>query len=119
MKRERAELIDRINRRVDLMMESGLKAEVEALHPHWSANALQTVGYREWDAFFLANGRRTTLLGDQARTRQFAKRQMTWFQKMEGVHWFHPDQTENIAEVLQECANRGWGPVELTQNHGE
>ena len=36
---------------------------------------------------------------------------MTWFQKMEGVHWFHPDQTENIAEVLRvECANRGWGP---------
>lgn len=121
LKRERAELIDRINRRVDLMMESGLKAEVEALRPHWSANALQTLGYREWNAYFSGEWTANHVAEEiKLRTRQFAKRQMTWFQKMEGVHWFHPDQTENIAEVLRvECANRGWGPVQLTQNHGE
>ena len=121
LKRERAELIDRINRRVDRMMETGLKAEVEALRPHWSANALQTVGYREWSAFFEGEWSEAQVAEEiKLRTRQFAKRQMTWFQKMEGVQWFHPEQLENIAEALRvECANRGWGPVQLTQEHGE
>ena len=121
LKRERAELIDRINRRVDRMMETGLKAEVEALRPHWSANALQTVGYREWSAFFEGEWSEAQVAEEiKLRTRQFAKRQMTWFKKMEGVQWFHPEQLENIAEALRvECANRGWGPVQLTQDHGE
>lgn len=121
LKRERAELIDRINRRVDRMMETGLKAEVEALRPHWSANALQTVGYREWSAFFAGEWSEAQVAEEiKLRTRQFAKRQMTWFKKMEGVQWFHPEQLENIAEALRvECANRGWGPVQLTQDHGE
>ena len=121
LKRERSELIDRINRRVDLMMEMGLQAEVEALRPHWSANALQTVGYREWNAFFSGEWSKDQVADEiKLRTRQFAKRQMTWFQKMEGVQWFHPEQLENIADALRvECAKRGWGPVQLTQDHGE
>ena len=121
LKRERVELIDRINRRVDRMMETGLKAEVEALRPHWSANALQTVGYREWNDFFSGERSEDQVAEEiKLRTRQFAKRQMTWFQKMEGVQWFHPEELENIAHALRvECANRGWGPVQLTQNHGE
>lgn len=121
LQRERAELIDRINNRVDRMMETGLKVEVEALRPHWSANALQTVGYREWNAFFAGEWSEAQVAEEiKLRTRQFAKRQMTWFQKMEGVQWFHPEQRENITDALRvECANRGWGPVQLTQDHGE
>lgn len=121
LKRDRDELIDRINRRVDLMMGAGLKAEVESLRPHWNANALQTVGYREWNTHFDGSMSEAEVAEEiKLRTRQFAKRQMTWFQKMEGVQWFHPEQLENIADALRvECANRGWGPVQLTRDHGE
>ena len=116
LRRERKELIERINRRVDLMIEAGLKAEVEALRPLWSANALQTVGYREWRGYFSGVQTEAQVAEEiKLRTRQFAKRQMTWFKKLQGVHWFHPDQTKNIAEALSvECANRGWEPVQLT-----
>ena len=103
------------------MMEMGLLAEVEALRSHWSTNALQTVGYREWNAFFSGEWSKDQVADEiKLRTRQFAKRQMTWFQKMDGVQWFHPEQLENITDALRvECAKRAWGPVQLTQDHGE
>ena len=100
LKRERAELIDRINRRVDLMMESGLKAEVEALRPHWSANALQTVGYREWNAYFSGEWTANQVAEEiKLRTRQFAKRQMTWLRNN-----FNPKIliNEKLSESLSE-----------------
>lgn len=122
LKMDRAALIDRINRRVDAMMAAGLEEEVEALRPYWDANALQTVGYREWLPYF--EGKRS--LEEVAeeiklRTRQFAKRQMTWFQKMDNVHWLHPEDTENIERTLRvECARRGWALGAFTLNsHGE
>ncbi|MBO75358.1 MAG: tRNA (adenosine(37)-N6)-dimethylallyltransferase MiaA [Flavobacteriales bacterium] len=121
LKMERAELIDRINRRTDLMMEAGLKAEVEDLRPHWNANALQTVGYREWKGHFSGEWTEAQVAEEiKLRTRQFAKRQMTWFKKMEDVHWFYPNQIESITEALRvECEDRGWGAFQLTQNNGE
>ena len=52
LRRDRSELIERINMRVDAMMEAGLEAEVQSLQTHWNENALQTVGYREWTPYF-------------------------------------------------------------------
>jgi tRNA dimethylallyltransferase len=88
----RPELYDRINLRVDLMMESGLIKEVEALLPHSKLNALQTVGYTE--LFDFLNGKHSL---DEAvnlikqNSRHYAKRQMTWFKKDESISWVEPD----------------------------
>ncbi len=87
----REELIRRIDERVDAMMQNGLLLEVQALYAHRTLNALQTVGYRE--LFDHLSGRCSL---DEAverikiSTRQYAKRQMTWFRKVPDMHWFHP-----------------------------
>lgn len=122
LKRDRSELIERINKRVDSMMETGLEDEVKSLQTHWNENALQTVGYREWTPYFTGEASQDEVIEEiKLRTRQFAKRQMTWFQRMDGVEWFHPEDTENIMEALRvECAQRGWEPIAPSEfNHGE
>lgn len=87
--RPREELYERINKRVDQMIEEGLLEEATALYPLRNYNALQTVGYRE---FFDYMDGKTTL--EEAiellkrNTRHYAKRQMTWFRKGENTKWF-------------------------------
>jgi tRNA dimethylallyltransferase len=90
---EREIMYDRINQRVDLMLNEGLLAEVEALYPNKELNALQTVGYRELFDYFDSNIKDSRLLGNaieqiKMNTRRFAKRQMTWFKRTENVTWF-------------------------------
>ena len=77
---ERPLLYDRINRRVDLMLELGLEAEAKALLPHRNLPALQTVGYQEWWPYFDGeyNHDRAVELIKQ-NSRRYAKRQVTWF----------------------------------------
>jgi tRNA dimethylallyltransferase len=106
-------LDERINRRVHQMIHQGLEAEVSSLQHLSDQNALQTVGYREWNGYFDGQKSREAVLEEiQLRTRQFAKRQMTWFQKMPDVHWFNAqekDANENILNALRvECSRRGW-----------
>lgn len=83
------ELQQRINTRVDQMMEAGLLEEVRNLVPYRHLNALQTVGYAELIEFF---ENRITLPKAveeiKIHTRQYAKRQMTWFKKDKGMKWF-------------------------------
>jgi tRNA dimethylallyltransferase len=90
---DREIMYDRINQRVDLMLNEGLLAEVEALYPNKQLNALQTVGYRELFDYFDSNINDSRLLGNaieqiKMNTRRFAKRQMTWFKRTENVTWF-------------------------------
>jgi len=80
---------ERINRRVDLMMEQGLLEEVESLLPYKDYNALQTVGYRELFDYF--EGHLTLQDAVEAikrNTRRFAKRQQTWYRKNPQIQWF-------------------------------
>ncbi|MGL2993762.1 tRNA (adenosine(37)-N6)-dimethylallyltransferase MiaA [Flavobacterium sp. TSSA_36] len=92
---DRNVLYERINHRVDLMMQEGLLAEVEGLHTHQALNALQTVGYRElfryldgeWDLPF-------AIEEIKKNTRRFSKRQLTWFKRKENTEWF--DYTTEI-----------------------
>ncbi|EJW94564.1 tRNA delta(2)-isopentenylpyrophosphate transferase [gut metagenome] len=100
--RERAELFDRINRRVDLMVEQGLLDEVRHVLPFRNCNSLNTVGYKElfqyidgnWDLdFALEKIRRNS--------RVYAKKQMTWFKKDERTAWFHPEQWEDIRLFIE------------------
>ena len=91
LRRERQELFERINRRVDMMMEEGLLDEVRRLYPLRKENALNTVGYKElfryldgeWELPF-------ALEKIKKNTRDYAKKQMTWFAHDSEIQWFHP-----------------------------
>jgi tRNA dimethylallyltransferase len=90
---EREIMYDRINQRVDMMLNEGLLAEAKALYPNKQLNALQTVGYRELFDYFDATIEDDKLLENaieqiKMNTRRFAKRQMTWFKRTENVSWF-------------------------------
>ena len=82
-------LYDRINRRVDVMIQNGLLEEAKTLLPHKNLNALQTVGYRELFAYFEGNTDKDFAVSEiKKNTRRFAKRQLTWFRKDEDINWF-------------------------------
>ena len=107
LSRDRDELNQRINDRVDRMMHDGLLKEVETLIPFRNFNALNTVGYKELFEWF--DG--TITLGSaveniKTHTRRYAKRQMTWFRKTKDIIWFHPDDYDKIHEfVLKQLQN--------------
>ena len=92
------ELHKKINSRVDAMMHNGLLKEVKSLVPYKDLNALQTVGYRELFGHLIGD---LTLIDAveaiKINTRQYAKRQLTWFKKDEEVNWCTPD----IAQVME------------------
>ncbi|RTQ46799.1 tRNA (adenosine(37)-N6)-dimethylallyltransferase MiaA [Hymenobacter gummosus] len=103
LNRERDELYQRIDERVDQMLAAGLLAEVQALLPHRHAQALQTVGYQEifgyldglydWDEA-------VRLL--KRNTRRYAKRQLTWLRRDEQYQWLHPDEAfRAIGEMVK------------------
>jgi tRNA dimethylallyltransferase len=82
-------LYDRINQRVSNMVVAGLENEVKTLIPYLHLNALQTVGYSEWEPFFnneVSKERVIELI--QQNTRHYAKRQMTWFKKDPEIKWY-------------------------------
>ncbi len=82
-------LYDRINQRVSNMVEDGLENEVKTLKPSFHLNALQTVGYSEWEPFFKAELSKERVIDlIQQNTRHYAKRQMTWFKKDPEIKWY-------------------------------
>lgn len=86
---DREIMYDRINQRVDIMLQEGLLDEVQQLYPHKDLNALQTVSYRELFDYF--DGKTTLEFAIEEikkNTRRFAKRQITWFKRTENVNWF-------------------------------
>lgn len=86
---ERSVIYDRINQRVDLMMDEGLLTETENLIPHKELNALQTVGYRELFSYLEGEISLEFAIEEiKKNTRRFAKRQLTWFKKNEDTKWF-------------------------------
>ena len=96
------DLIERINQRVDIMMQEGLLEEVKSLQRQQQLNALQTVGYKE--LFSHLSGELTLPQATEAikiNTRQYAKRQMTWFKKDTSIHWCCVDFDEVLGIVNQ------------------
>ena len=86
---ERSVMYDRINQRVDIMINEGLLAEAEQLYPHKELNALQTVGYRELFAHFDGESTLDFAIDEiKKNTRRFSKRQLTWFKRTENAQWF-------------------------------
>lgn len=101
---ERPKLYQRINQRVDIMLEEGLEQEAKQLYPKRNLNALQTVGYQEFFDFFsgqITKDKAIELI--KRNTRRYAKRQMTWFRKDQELKWFDtPIATTKVINWLKE-----------------
>jgi len=94
-------LYDRINKRVDDMMAMGLLAEAEGLYPYNDNKNLQTVGYTE--LFEYMDGKCTlqkAIEKIKQHTRNYAKRQMTWFTKDKEIKWFSADDRDVVEKIL-------------------
>jgi tRNA dimethylallyltransferase len=99
----RDELYNRINKRVDVMMQQGLLEEAKAFVHLQYLNALQTVGYRELFSHFNGECSLTEAVSKiKQHTRHYAKRQLTWFKRDEDMKWFHPHETEAITNHIQQ-----------------
>lgn len=86
---ERSVIYDRINQRVDIMIENGLLDEAKSLYPYKHLNALNTVGYKELFNYFEGHTTLEFAISEiKKHTRRFAKRQLTWFKKDESIAWF-------------------------------
>lgn len=99
--RPREELYDRINLRVNNMLENGFKEEAGKLYELKHLNALNSVGYKEFFDFFdgtISYEKCIELI--KRNTRRFAKRQMTWWSKEKDIKWFHPDQKQEIITYI-------------------
>ena len=101
LNRNRDELYDRINRRVDRMMDEGLLEEARSLYDKRSNNALNTVGYKEMfaylDGIWSLDEAIERIKGN---TRRYARKQLTWFKRDEQIRWFHPQQLEEILKYI-------------------
>lgn len=101
-------IYERINQRVDAMVAAGLEEEVRGLLPQRALNALNTVGYNEWfDHFDGKLTREEAIDKIKQHTRNFAKRQVTWFARNEAIEWFDREQVdEMIAHTIEQIRSR-------------
>jgi len=103
---DRSAIYDRINKRVDIMMENGLLEEAKSLYPYRNLNALQTVGYKELFEYMDGSFTLEFAVSEiKKNTRRFAKRQLTWLNKENDIHWFdfktpHQQITDKVTEIL-------------------
>ena len=101
--RDREELYQRINQRVNMMMEEGLLDEVKSVYPYKYLNSLNTVGYKElfnyldgiWDLPF-------AIEKIKQNSRIYSRKQMTWFKRDHDIVWFHPDQEQKIFDYIKQ-----------------
>lgn len=101
--REREELCNRINLRVDQMMADGLLEEARAVYPFRHLNSLNTVGYKELFNYF--DGEWTLDFAVEKikrNSRVYARKQMTWFKRDPEIRWFHPDDEDAIYAYITE-----------------
>ena len=102
--RERAELYDRINSRVDTMMAEGLVDEARKVYPLRGINALNTVGYKELFEHF--DGKCTLDYATErirCDTRRYCRKQLTWFRRDKEINWMRPENVEEIINYI--CRN--------------
>lgn len=101
---DRATLYDRINRRVEEMIEHGLEAEARSLYDKRELNALNTVGYKEMFEYF--DGTTTleeTIFKIQSNTRRYCRKQQTWFKRDPSIKWFNPCEIKEIIKHIDSC----------------
>jgi len=106
LNRNREELYEIINNRVDEMIKNGLLDEAKKFYKYKNLNALNTVGYKE--IFNFLDNKITleqAIENIKTNTRRFAKRQLTWFNKDKSIKWFHPDEKKNILNYIESFQN--------------
>ena len=108
LNRSREELYDRINNRVDKMMEEGLLDEVRQLYKYRNLNALNSVGYKE--IFNFLDGIYTleeAIEHIKSNTRRYARKQLTWYKKDKDIYWGHPDDKEEVMNYISQKYEHG------------
>lgn len=101
LRMERGELYDRINKRVDSMVEAGLEEEALSLLPKRHLNSLDTVGYKEFFGYFDGNYDRAHAIELIKRnSRRYAKRQITWWAKDGAIKWFDCSGNEDFTSFI-------------------
>jgi len=102
LNRERSELYQQINQRVDEMLAAGLEAEARQFEAFQNLNALKTVGYREWFSFFKGDITKESAIEQiKQNTRRYAKRQLTWFRNKDDFREFDIHQKKEIEDYIQ------------------
>lgn len=100
---EREEIYQRINKRVDHMIEEGLIEEARGLYPHKQLNSLNTVGYKElFDHFDGMHNLEKAIELIKRNTRRYAKKQLSWFKRDKEIVWFHPRETNKIISFIEQ-----------------
>ncbi len=103
LEREREELYDRINRRVDIMIEEGLVEEAKKYYKYKYLNSLNTVGYKELFTHFDGEyDLKEAIRLIKRNSRRYAKRQITWFKRDKKIRQFHPDNKDEIFKYISE-----------------
>ena len=103
LNRDREELYNRINQRVDLMIQDGLIEEARSVYDHRHLNSLNTVGYKELFQHFDGDISLEEAIDLVKRdSRRYARKQLSWFRRDKEIHWFHPDEAEKIIEFIKE-----------------
>lgn len=101
LERSRVDLYNRINARVDEMVESGLEKEAGFLIKYRNLNAMNSVGYREFFDFLDGKiSREKAIELIKRNSRRYAKRQITWWGKDKSIKWFRPDQVQDIFDYI-------------------
>lgn len=103
LNRTREEMYERINNRVLKMMNQGLIEEAKAVYPQKGLNALNTVGYKELFAYFDGDiSLDDAILKIQSNTRQYMRKQVTWFKRDNQIKWFSPTNIEEIINYIDD-----------------
>ena len=106
LRRDREELYERINKRVDEMIQNGLIDEVKNVMSYRYTNALNTVGYKEIFQYLDENWSLEQAIEKiKQNTRIYSRKQMTWYKKDTEIHWFHPDNDKEIKKFLELVLN--------------
>ncbi len=104
--RDREELCERINLRVDQMMQEGLLEEAKKVFPYRQLNSLNTVGYKELFQYLEGNWPLDFAVEKIKRnSRVYARKQMTWFKRDPEIQWFHPEDSAGILTYILEKVN--------------
>jgi len=98
---DRALLYQRIDKRVDKMLQEGLEEEARSLLLYKESDALKTVGYREFFGYFDDQyDREEAIRLIKRNSRRYAKRQITWFSKIKGMQWFEPHDLNRLFSLI-------------------
>ena len=114
LNRDRSELYDRINQRVLQMMDKGLEQEARSVYPKRGLTSLRTVGYKELFAYFDGEIDRDEAIRQiQSHSREYMRKQLTWFKRDVEIHWFLPNDKEQIIKYIDEEVNKQ--AIEITK----